>query len=165
MNFFETKKVKVYKHINDNKGDVYGDTHPRIQYVCDLMVDIQPATAKLLEKEFGMVNEATYVLWTETVPSKNMVIDKDMYVKFEYEDYKNLYQVVDRSRWLGNDEFFDDYTSFSVKLVDDMKEDNHVNGIVSGSINVDPVKGKVDKHHKKEELPKEEDEEEDDYYG
>lgn len=166
MNFFETKKVKLYKHLNDLESNHYGETFPELDYICDLIVDIQPASAKLLEKEFGMVNEATYILWAETAPNKKLVIDKDTYVKFEYEDYSNTYQVVDRSRWLGTDTVFDDYTCFSVKLVDNYKEKDMTNRPLIGKLSSNTLTGKLNNENFKiEEEVEVPDEKEDDYYG
>lgn len=146
MNYFENKKIKLYRHVN-GKPDKYGNTtsDTKINYITDLMVDIQPATNKLLEKEFGFANEANYVLWVESAPNKNFILDKDTYVKFEYEDYKNLYQVVDRSRWIDGDEYFDDdYTSFSVKLVNNIEEVEMINQSIKGSINSPKLTGKLE---------------------
>lgn len=133
MNYFETKKVKLFKHVNP-KPDEYGEaSNPKLDYICDLMADVQPASAKLLEKEFGMVNEASFILWVESAPNKDFILDKDTYVKFEYENYENTYQVVDRSRWL--DSFWDDdYTCFSVKLVDNYKELDMTNRPITSNL-------------------------------
>lgn len=163
MNFFETKTVKLYRHINDYECNYIGEPSPEISYVCDLTVDIQPATAKLLEKEFGMVNEATFILWVESAPNKDFILDKDTYVRFEYEDYKNLYQVVDRSRWI--DSFWDDdYTSFSVKLVDNIKEHDYTNNPIIANLEQNEIVVNLNETIKTEITPEEPDEG-DDYYG
>lgn len=108
MNYFENKLVSFYSYEANEEVNIYLEHTIDRKPICTCYCDIQPSSKEVIQKEFGEVANAKYIMWTEI--SLDNKVEKNTIVLFDYHGETQVCKIEDIKTW-------DDFSEFIVSEI------------------------------------------------